>query len=265
MIPECKSVGVAASRPCGDRVYFLTRYLLRPSGDSYDLLEVEPDPGTPGLMRPLMNERLLCPAGEVAVHQERVALADRSLLVRLAREHGRPCTVFFGHDEHVTFVLEPEAEPLLTVHVHDIEPPRPSLASACAGLEAAGLTGELGLVFEYHVRDIRDLGAGVYPCRAAGLARSLDRDGPAGGERVACCQTGRELLREAYGAEPELVETCPCSAVEAEPFVARCCRAERTGLQTINGRLGVVVHWGASPLTVLDALRSLAAAWGKRE
>ena len=264
MIPECKSVGIAASRPCGDQVYFLTRYLLRPSGTSYDLLEVEPDPDAGGLMRPIRSERLLVPADEVAVHAERVILADHSTLVQLARAHGRTCTVFFGHDEHVTFVLAPEAEPLVTIHVYDLEPPRPNLAATCATLEGTGLTGELGLVFEYHIRDLRTLAAGVYPCRAAGFARSLDRDGPSGEERIACCQTGRELLHEVYNTEAETIETCPCSAVEAEPFIARCCRAERSGLQTIRGHFGVVVHWGSSPLTILDALRALAAAWHER-
>ena len=93
---------------------------------------------------------------------------------------------------------------------------------------------------------------------ASGLARSLDRDGPGEGERIACCQTGRELLRETYHVEAETVETCPCTMINAGPFIARCCRSERTGLQTINGHLGTVVHWGATPLVVLDALRALA-------
>lgn len=260
MIPECREVGVAASRPCGEQVYFLTRYLLRPSGDSYDLIRVEPDPDAKGLVRPVRSEALVLPAAEVAVHPDRVGLADRACLVRLARETGRRCTVFFGRDEHVTFVLDPEQEALRTVHVYDVEPPVPSLAAICADLAAAGLTGELGLAFEYHVRDLRSLEAGVYPCRASGFPHSLDRDGPVEGERVACCQTGRQLLRETYRVAAETVETCPCSMVGVGPFIARCCRSERTGLQTIDGHFGVVVHWGATPLVVLDALRALAAA-----
>lgn len=258
MIPECREVGVAASRPCGERVYFLTRYLLRPSGDSYDVLRVEPDPGASGLMRPIQSESLVLPAAEVAVHPDRVGLADQAGLVRLARATGRRCTIFFGRDEHVTFVLDPDLELVRTIHVYDVEPPVPSLAAICGDLEQAGLTGELGLAFEYHIRDLRSLEAGVYPCRASGLARSLDRDGPGEGERIACCQTGRELLRETYHVEAETVETCPCTMINAGPFIARCCRSERTGLQTINGHLGTVVHWGATPLVVLDALRALA-------
>lgn len=261
MIPECREVGVAASSPCGEQVYHLTRYLLLPSGDSYDLIRVEPDPDAKGLVRPIRSESLVLPAAEVAVHPDRVNLADRACLVRIARETGRRCTVFIGRDEHVTFVLDPDNEVVQTVHVHDVEPPIPSLAAICADLEAAGLPGELGLTLDYHVRDLRSLGAGVYPCRASGLARSLDRDGPpVAGERIACCQTGRELLRGTYRIEAETVETCPCTTIEAGPFITRCCRSERTGLQVINGHVGTVVHWGATPLVVLDALRALSAA-----
>ena len=94
--------------------------------------------------------------------------------------------MFFGRDEHVTVVLAPGVEALRTVDVYDVAAPVPSLAAICADLAAAGLTGELGLAFEYHVRDLRSLEAGVYPCRASGFPRSLDRDGPVEGERVDC-------------------------------------------------------------------------------
>ena len=195
MIPECREVGVVNGRPCGDAVYFLTRYLLRPSGDSFDLLAVEPDPGSAGLMRPVAAERLIANAGEVAVHPGRVRLHDRARLVRLARATGRRCTVFTGLDEHVTFVLDPEDEPLLDVHVYDIEPPRPNLSAGIREMEALGLFGDLGVGFVHHVRDIRDAEAGVYPCRAAGFPRTLDADTVEPGATVACCTTGREADR----------------------------------------------------------------------
>jgi hypothetical protein len=227
-------------------------------------MEVEADSLSPGLMRPVLSTRLLVPADEVAVYPARVRLHDRSRLVRLAREGDGRCTVFFGPDEHVTFVLDPVDEPLLAVHVYDIEPPQPRLAAEVAHLEEAGLTGELDLSFIYHVRDIRSPEIATYPCRAAGFDRSLDRDSFCEGLATACCQTGRELIREVYALQAETIETCPCGSVDAEPFIVRCCRAERTGLQTINGRFGIVVHWGASQLQILDALRSLAAAWRER-
>jgi len=37
---QCKLVGFAATRPCGDQVYFLSRYLVRDTGDGYELLGI---------------------------------------------------------------------------------------------------------------------------------------------------------------------------------------------------------------------------------
>ena len=214
MIPECREVGIVNGRPCGDAVYFLTRYLLSPAGDSYDLVEVEPDPRKTGLMRPIVAERLLAGANEVAVHPGRVRLHDRALLLRLARSTGRRCTVFTGLDEHVTFVLDPADEPVVEVHVYDIEPPRPNLSAGIREMEALGLFGDLGIRFVHHVHDIREAGAAVYPCRAAGFPRTLDADPVEAGATVACCTTGRESDRR--------VPRCPVRAGGHLP--ARTCR-----------------------------------------
>jgi hypothetical protein len=265
MIPECREVGMVNGRPCGDAVYFLTRYLLRPAGETYDLFAVDLDPDAPGLMRPVVGERLLARADEVAIHPERVRLHDRTLLLRLARASGRRCTVFTGLDEHVTFVLDPGSEPLLEVHVYDIAPPRPNLSAGIREMEALGLFGELGIGFCHHVRDIRDAGASVYPCRAAGFPRTLDADPVAPGETVACCTTGRELIDGCHGVPFVQAETCPLARVDAEPFVARCCRSERRGLREIDGFFGTVVHWGDPPMQILDAVRDLVAAWRVRD
>lgn len=265
MIPECRQVGVANGRPCGDAVYFLTRYLLQPAGNTYDLFAVETDPCGTGLMRPVVERRLLAGADEVAVHPDRVRLHDRALLVRLARASGRRCTVFTGLDEHVTFVLDPWEEILLEIHVYDIEPPRPNLAAGLREIEALGLFGDLCVEFRYHVRDIRDAGATVYPCRAAGFPRTLDADPVQAGETVACCTTGRELIEECHGIPFVQADTCPLGQVRAEPFAARCCRSERRGLREIEGLFGTVVHWGDSPAQIFDAVRELVAAWRARD
>ncbi len=264
MIPECKEVGVASGRPCGDAVYFLTRYLLRPAGDSFDVLAIEPDPGASGLMRPVASERLLADHREVAVHPERVRLWDRAQLYRLARASGQRCTVFTGLDEHTTFVLDP-ADELLEIHVYDIEPPRPNLSAGIREMEALGLFGDLGVGFCHHVRDIRGAGAAVYPCRAAGFSRTLDADRVEAGATVACCTTGRELIEDCYRVPFVQSDTCPLGQVGAEPFVARCCRSERRGLREVGGYFGMVVHWGDSPAQIFDAVRELVAAWRARD
>jgi hypothetical protein len=165
----------------------------------------------------------------------------------------------------VTFVLDPEDEPVLTVHVYDIEAPRPNLSAGIREMEALGLFGDLGIGFFHHVHDIRMAGAAIYPCRAAGFPRTLDADPVEAGATVACCTTGRELIEECHAVPFIQADTCPLSCVKAEPFIARCCRSERRGLREVDGRFGMVVHWGDSPAQIFDGVRDLVAAWRARD
>ncbi len=62
IFPEhCKYVGHASTQPCGDRVYFLSRYLLRDTGSGYEVLEVTPDPTGKGMMRDIVSSQCARP------------------------------------------------------------------------------------------------------------------------------------------------------------------------------------------------------------
>ena len=246
MIPECREVGVVNGRPCGDAVYFLTRYLLRPVGDSFDLLAVEPDPGSTGLMRPVVAERLIANAGDVAVHP--TGSAPRPRPARRARPRNR-AAVHGLHGARRARDLRARpgkgTSPRGPRLRYRAAPPEP--LAGIREMEALGLFGDLGIGFCHHVRDIRETGAAVYPCRAAGFPRSLDADPVEAGATVACCTTGRELVEECHGVPFTQVDTCPLGQVDAEPFIARCCRSEQQGLREVGGLFGTVVHWGDSP------------------
>lgn len=265
IFPErCKEVGYASTKPCGDRVYFLSKYLVRETEDGPELLEVHLDREGPGLMRKVRSRILLAGAEEVYQYPERVQIHDRGNLIRLACESGKRCTIFYGHDEHMTFVLDPDPATLLQIHVYDISPPLPVLSATIQGLERTGLFGELDVGFVYHVTDISAIQSDVYPCRAAGFPRTLDADQVHPGDRIAGCRTGRDMVREVYAISPEFIETCPLSKVDAEPFVSRCCRAERAGTGMHSGYFGTVVHWGATPAEIFDAVRELTGEWRRR-
>jgi len=261
---QCKTIGFASGKPCGEKVYFLSRYLVHPVRDGYEILEVSLDPAEKGMMRSITSSRVLASAQEVYRYPEPVQIHDRAKLVRLAADSGRRCTLFFGLDEHMTFVLDPDRSGLLTIHIYDASPPRPSLSSCIRELEACGLFGELNVTFCHHIQDIADLAADVYPCRAAGFARTLDAAPLSGGERVAACMTGTQLVKECYNTPAEFVSICPLAEVAEEPFIARCCRAERGGPGTWNGKNGIVVHWGADPETIAKAVFEIADRWGSR-
>jgi hypothetical protein len=125
----------------------------------------------------------------------------------------------------------------------------------------AGLFGELSVTIVHHVRDIREIGADVYPCRAAGFVRTLDSDPVGEGDLVAGCMTGAQVLRECGRTGVVLEEICPLESVQEEPFIARCCRGEREGVREFRGRFGGVVHWGANPWTIALTVRKVAEGW----
>lgn len=256
--PHCKCVGYAGNKPVGDQVYFLSRYLIHEVAQGYEILAVEAGEGT-GMMRPVKQVSLIARADEVFQYPERVILHNRGDLIRRAAETGRRCIIFTGIDEHKTFICDPDLTSLLTIHVFDVIPPRAHLAETIRSLEQTGIFGELEIRFEYHIRDIRETGAEVFPCRAGGFSRTIDSDPLTGGEQVAGCMTARQVLAECYGHNFPVIDICPANEVDAGPFIARCCRAERAGVQQINGRHGVVVHWGASPRQITDAVYEMVA------
>jgi hypothetical protein len=262
IFPEhCKYVGHASGKPCGDRVYFLSRYLLHETTNGTEVLDVTLAPAGKGMMREIASTRVLATADQVYRFPEKVQLHDRTHLIQLALDSGYRCTVFTGLDEHTTFVLDPDLLGLLEVHVYDISPPRPSLSMCLRELEAAGLFGDLSVRFCHHVRDIREISADVYPCRAGGFDRTLDKDPVTGGELIAGCMTGSQLCSECHAKDITLENICPLAQVREEPFIARCCRAEREGIGTWNGKHGIVVHWGASPAAIACAVNDLVVKW----
>ncbi|HUW85914.1 MAG TPA: hypothetical protein VMV55_03455 [Methanoregula sp.] len=258
---QCKEVGVASTKPCGDKVYFLSRYLVRDTGTGVEVLEITMDPAGSGMMRPVVASKVIASAGETYHYSEKVQIHDRTRLIGLALDTGYRCTIFTGLDEHMTFVLDPDMSGLLRVHVYDLTPPRPSLSSCIRELESAGLFGELSVIFCHHTRDITQVRADVYPCRAAGYTRTLDADPMQGGERVAGCLTGSQFLTECYGKDFVLENICPLESVREEPFITRCCRSEREGTGIYKGKFGAVVHWGASPAHIARSVNDLVVQW----
>jgi len=265
IFPEhCKYVGLATTKPCGDKVYFISRYLIREIKDGYELLEVTLDPAKKTVMRDIVSSRVLATPREVYFYPAKVQLNDRTLLVRLASESGYRCTVFTGPEENMTFILDPDLSGFLKVHVYDVIPPRPTLSASLKEMESIGLFGELSVIFDHHIRDITQIPADIYPCRAAGYKRTLDADPLQGGEQVAGCLTAKQLCTECYGTDFTLENICPLEQIKEEPFIARCCRAEREGIGTWNGKFGAIVHWGASPAKIQRAVQDLVSQWRNR-
>jgi len=262
IFPEhCKYVGLAATKPCDDKVYFLSRYLLRETPEGTEIREVVLDSSGKGMMRNILSSAVLARPQEVYHYPEKVNLYNRTRLIELALDSGYRCTVFTGLDEHRTFIIDPDLSGLLVIHVYDVSPPRPSLSACIRELESDGLFGSLSIRFIHHVRDISTIHADVYPCRASGFSKTLDMDPMHGGEQVAGCLTALQFYTECYGTDFHLENICPLECVQEEPFIARCCRSEREGLTGWYGKTGSVVHWGADPLLIYRAVTDLVSRW----
>jgi hypothetical protein len=259
----CKEIGYASTRPCGDQVYFLSRYLIHETRDGPEVLEVVLDDDKAGLLRPVREVRVLALPEEVVWYPKKVQLHNRANLIRIALDSGRRCTLFTGLDEHLTFVLDPDLSSFQSIFVYDVTPPRPSLSATIRDLEEAGMFSELDIQFVHTLRDISQIDADVYPCRVSGFTKTLDADLMIGGEKIAGCRTGKELLRECYGNGFLVTDICPLTMVSQEPFVTRCCRREQEGITEYHGRLGTVVHWGASPFEIFSAIGELVSMWRK--
>ncbi len=165
---QCKEVGYASTKPCGDLVYFLSRFLVRDTGNGYEVLEITPDPAKGGMMRGIVASKVIATARETYRYPDKVQIHNRTRLIEIALDTGYRCTIFTGLDEHMTFVLDPDLSGLLKIHVYDVAPPRPSLSACIRELESAGLFGDLFVSFCHHTRDISLVRADMYPCRAAG-------------------------------------------------------------------------------------------------
>jgi len=262
---ECKEVGYAETKPCGDRVYFLSEYGVRKTVKGYEIIRFHKGSLETGLMRPVDRIEVIVSADEVTWYPCRVNIHNRAGLVRLAVASGARATIFRGLDEHITFIVDPDLTEFLTIYVYDVvPPPLPSLSYAIRDIEATGMFGETGVIFTHIITDTGNINAEVHPCRAAGFARTLDADTMQGGEVIAGCRASAGVYRECYGDDFRLKDICPLGTVKKEPFITRCCQKDRIGPVTINGLFGTVVHFGASPPAIYAAVTQLAEAWRSR-
>ncbi|HVP94112.1 MAG TPA: hypothetical protein VMS89_02955 [Methanoregulaceae archaeon] len=259
---ECKEIGFAETKPCGDRVYFLSDYGVRKTAHGYEIIRFHKDFRETGLMRTVHRVEVIVPADDVTWYTFPVNIHDRAGLIRLATESGTRATIFRGLDEHITFIIDPDLSQFLTIHVYDLVPPSlPSLSYAIRDIEATGMFENIDVMFSHHLTDTGLVNADVHPCRAAGFTRTLDADPMHGGELIAGCRASAGIFRECYGEDFQLNDICPLNTVKKEPFITRCCQTERIGPAMVNGLSGSIIHFGASPPAIYAAVVQLAAAW----
>ncbi len=271
---EYKYVGHSRELSDGEdrRIYFLTKYLIVEhcnSDKDYSLYEVEHQGND--LLRDVADMKLLA-SGEEIVHYEReLNIKDRALLIETASEmcKGDINTVIFtGIDKHLTFVHKPDTSEIYDIEIVDIVPPEPSwLASVVRRLEKSGIFGDLTIKFSENLTDLREYQGEntIFPCSSSGLqGKCLDCDIiDEDGALLVGCEISKDLFESRFpGIEYSFVNICPFRSdifKPSKPFITRCCRSEKSGIVTINGIRGAVVHWGASEFDVARAIWDLVA------
>lgn len=273
--PEYKNVGVTRSLPedADRRIYFLTEYMIeedcseKDGSCSYSLYKVIKTGDQ--LLRDVSSLELIASGEQVMKYDRELNIKDRALLIETAHVlcKGNVNTVIFtGIDKHVTFVHKPELSAILEIEIVDVVPPEPSwLSSVVRRLEDSGVFGDLSVRFSENLTDLRQFeGEGtVFPCSSSGLqGKCLDSDiVTEDGTLLVGCEISRSLFESRFpGTAYSFVNICPFRSdvfKPSKPFITRCCRSEKSGIVTINGIRGAVVHWGASEFFVAGAVWDL--------
>lgn len=271
---EYKYVGMTKSIPedfDDKRIYFLTKYMIVEDAVndevSYSIYSVE-NTGDQ-LLRDVDHLERIASGEEVIRYEKELNIKDRTLLIETARNlcKGKVNTVIFtGIDKHVTFVHRPDLTEILDIEIVDVVPPEPSwLSSVVRRLEASGIFGDLTVRFSENLTNLRQFEGEntVFPCSSSGLeGKCLDCDViTEEGSLLVGCEISRSLFESRFpGLGYSFINICPFKSdvfKPTRPFITRCCRSEKSGIVTINGIKGAVVHWGASEFYVADAIWEL--------
>ncbi|WMW22212.1 hypothetical protein RE476_12700 [Methanolobus mangrovi] len=271
---EYKHIGHSREIPDGKdrRIYFLTKYLIVENCDSessYSLYEVTHQGGE--LLREVTALNMLASGDEIVRYGKELNIKDRALLIEIASDicKGNITTVIFtGIDKHLTFVHKPDLSAIMDIEIVDVVPPEPSwLASVVRRLEQSGIFGELTIKFSENLTNLRKFEGEntVFPCSSSGLeGKCLDCDViEEDGALLVGCEISRTLFESRFpGLEYSFINICPFKSdvfKPSKPFITRCCRSEKSGIVTINGIRGAMVHWGASEFEVAKAVWELIA------
>lgn len=272
---EYKYVGVTKALPKGteEPIYFLTEYLVEerknPEKGSPEYAVYHVNKSGEGFLRKVESLELIASGEEVVKYDRELNIKDRTLLIETALElcTGKVNTVIFtGVDRHVTIVHDPDPSSILEIEILDVAPPEPAwLSQVVRRLEASGIFGDLEVRFTEKIIDLRQFEGEntIFPCSSSGLeGKCLDSDTlTENGHLLVGCEISKTLFETRFPKlEYSFVNICPFKSeivVPSKSFITRCCRSEKSGLVTINGFEGAVVHWGASEYQVSEAVRKL--------
>jgi hypothetical protein len=249
----------------GDKIYFSSKYQIIFYNEKAAIYEVESE--GEGLIKEVKKVNKISGFDNTLIYDKKVDIFNRGKLIQEAVclcNKTITTVAYQGFDEHWTFVHEPDLTCLNKVEIFDISPPDPpSLITILERLNDAGVFGDFSVSFKPRVLDLRQFTEGtIYPCTASGLSsNTLDaRDVKLSKKNVLVgCDISREILEQRYNeAKFHHINICPAKTIKpSTTFLAKCCKTGRSGPITLNGQKGFIVHWGASTIDVISAMRYL--------
>ena len=212
---------------------------------------------------------------ETIVYNTEIDLTNRTLLIEMASDFCNSkinTVVFRGPDKHMTFVHKPDCSVIKTIEVFDTIPPEnPWLWFNIERLEKIGVFGELQLKFKLRLLDLREFedpnAFVIFPCKVSGLngffLDSVSDIDYKKDIRLVGCDISKKTFEAVFSQNKlkkyKFINVCPQKQDFKRPFIVRCCQKEKSGIVTINGVKGVSVHWGATPLEIIEAVKLLAS------
>ena len=270
IFPEhCKYVAVFDSDDHDlSKIYFLTKYAIFLNNNSCDVYKIETK-GT-GFIRDVLAKEKISSEHETVIYEKEVDLTNRTLLIEKSInicDSKINTVVFRGVDKHITFVKEPDVSKITKIEVFDIIPPdNPWLWHIIDRLQKDGVFGELEISFSKRILDLRQFedpdGFVIFPCKTSGLngyfLDSISNINDKSDVKLVGCEVSKKTFEEVFFPKKyEFINICPRKQSFNKPFIVRCCQKEKSGIVTIDGVIGVSVHWGATPLEIIDAVRLL--------
>ena len=228
-----------------------------------------------GFFRDVSSSKKIASVDETIIYDGEVDLTDRTMLIETADDYcdSKINTVIFrGVDKHITFVHKPDLLEITTIEVFDIIPPgNPWLWYNIDRLEKIGVFGELQLRFTPNLLDLRQFedpnAFVIFPCKVSNLngyfLDSIKSIEDKKDIKLVGCDISKKTFDTVFPKQNpekyEFVNICPLNQIFKRPFIVRCCQKEKSGVVTINGVKGVSVHFGATPLEIIDAIKLLAS------
>jgi hypothetical protein len=250
----------------GADTYVTTRFIVLRNGDQWAVVKIRKKRRAKLFPKILGLEILSLPEDTAYCENSDVDVHNRTLMARLASEHGKKALVVQGRFEHISFIMD---EPVLTIRIIDVEPPDSRLVTLANEYinmfplkRAVKLEPKLTDLAKLHSR-IKTKNV-MYPCRASRLGQAknfffLDESPELSRAEInditlVGCPLSRRIFLSLYKSEPQFLDICPREETSGGQLtLTRCCKVEHP---IVEGRTAVV-NWGANIQDVAIALGKL--------